>query len=285
MKSIISYPDRGSWGRREWRGNCSGYLIKDIILQFKPSYFVDVCEGSGTSGDVCREMGIEYTGLDLNQGFDFTFDYVLSNIKRPADIVFSHPPYSDMIKYSDNIRDTSRCFSIEEFLEKSQMMLLNQREATRENGFYMTLIGDQKANGVCRSYQADFIGMMPKKELVNICIKTQHNCMSDSVNYSGSFIPIVHEYLIIWKRKFESLWNICFDIADAYKSKIASTWRNSIRIVFSKFNGKATLSQIYEEIEKVAAHLIRNNTNWKAKIRQVLQRHFLSVERGVWSAI
>ena len=283
MKSLVSYPERGIWGKSNWRGNCSGYLIKDIILQFKPSYFVDICEGSGTSGDVCKEMGIEYTGLDLNSGFDFTFDYVLKRLKRPADIVFSHPPYHDMIKYSDNIRDTSRCFSVEEFLEKSQMMLLNQREATIENGFYMTLIGDQKTNGICRSYQADYISMMPRNELVNVCIKSQHNCMSDSVKYSGNFIPIIHEYLIIWKRKSEQLWNICFEIVDDYRKKIASTWRNSIRIVFSKLNGKATLSAIYKEIEQVAGHLIQNNPNWKAKIRQVLQKYFISIERGIWS--
>lgn len=106
MKSLVRYKERGSWGNANWRGNCSGYLIKDIIEQFKPKYFVDVCEGSGTSGDVCGEFGIKYTGLDLHKGFDFTFDYVLSHIERPADIVFSHPPYHNMIKYTDFVNDT-----------------------------------------------------------------------------------------------------------------------------------------------------------------------------------
>ena len=46
---------------------------------------------------------------------------------------------------------------------------------------------------------------------------------------------------------------------------------------------KADLNTIYNEIEKVAASLIANNPNYKAKIRQQLQKHYNNVERGVWS--
>lgn len=283
MRSIVSYKERGNWGKADWRGNCSGYLIKDICEQFIPKYFVDICEGSGTSGDVCRELGIEYTGLDLHRGFDFTFDYVLNRIKRPADIVFSHPPYHDMVKYADDSRDTSKCLSVEEFLEKSQMMLLNQREATEKGGHYMALIGDQKRNGFCRSYQADFISMMPKSELVNVVIKEQFNCSSDKVNYALKFIPIVHEYLLIWRKTSASLWNICFDTIGKAKRIIVSTWRNAIRISLSKLNGKASLQDIYREVEIVATELISNNHNWKAKVRQILQKHYMNIERGIWA--
>ena len=46
MNSVISYPDRGQYGRNDYRGNCSGYVIKDLIKQFypgsKPKKFVEV---------------------------------------------------------------------------------------------------------------------------------------------------------------------------------------------------------------------------------------------------
>jgi len=48
-------------------------------------------------------------------------------------------------------------------------------------------------------------------------------------------------------------------------------------------NNKATLSEIYKEIEKIAKHLIEKKSYWKEKIRQKLQHHFISVERGVWA--
>lgn len=31
MKSVMSFPDRGHWGKSSWRGNTSGYVIKEMI--------------------------------------------------------------------------------------------------------------------------------------------------------------------------------------------------------------------------------------------------------------
>ena len=293
MKSVMSFPERGNYGDSKGRGNTSGYIIKELIQHFNPRLFVDACEGSGTSKDVCKEMGIEYVGLDLYKGQDFTKDSILTQLPRPADICFTHPPYHDMIAYSGSVYgkeiltgDTSHCRNVEEFISKSQVMLMNQREATKEGGIYCTLIGDQRGGslgkGNFRSYQADFISMMPKEELLSVAIKLQHNCMSDTRVYSGSFIPIMHEYLLIWKKKAKSLFAISFDIASELQSRVATTWRNAIRIVMMKLQ-KADLNTIYNEIEKVAASLIANNPNYKAKIRQTLQKHYNNVERGVWS--
>lgn len=289
MQSVMSFPNRGPWGKSSWRGNTSGYVIKELIEHFHPRLFVDVCEGSGTSGDVCREMGIDYVGLDLHKGNDFTRDYVLSQIGRPADICFSHPPYHSVVTYSGNVwgaanpNDTSRCMSPEEFIEKSQVMLMNQREATREGGVYATLIGDQRGKGVgFRSYQSDFIQMMPKSELLSVTIKLQHNCLSDNRRYNGNFIPIQHEYLLLWEKSAKSLFQVAWDSAVDVKRQVAATWRSAIRIALMRLGGMAKLADIYREVEAVAGALIAHNQHWKAKIRQTLQRHYESVERGVW---
>ena len=292
MKSVMSFPNRGPWGKSSWRGNTSGHVIKEMIEHFNPKLFVDACEGSGTSGDVCRDMGIDYVGLDLYKGQDFTKDDILTQLPRPADICFTHPPYNDMITYSGDVYegirdgDTSRCISPEEFIAKSQVMLMNQREATREGGIYTTLIGDHRGGtlgrGNFRSYQADFIQMMPRDELLSVTIKLQHNCLSDTRQYSGNFVPIMHEYLLLWKKSAKSLFAVSFDIASEMTKRVATTWRNAIRMVMMKLK-EAKLQDIYSEVEKVAGSLIANNPNYKAKIRQTLQKHFRNVERGVWA--
>lgn len=294
MKSVMSFQNRGNWGDNTWRGNTSGYVIKEMIEHFKPKLFVDACEGSGTSGDVCKDMGIEYVGLDLYKGNDFTKDYILNQLPRPADICFTHPPYHSMIEYSGSVYgnqvidgDTSHCVDPEEFISKSQVMLMNQREATRKDGIYATLIGDHRGGtlgkGNFRSYQADFINMMPKDELLSVTIKLQHNCLSDNRQYSGNFIPIMHEYLILWKKKQSSMFAVSLDIATEHTKRVATTWRNAIRIVMMKL-GEAKLSDIYKEVENAASNLIANNPNYKAKIRQQLQKHCTNVKRGVWAA-
>lgn len=289
MKSVLSFPQRGHWGKSNWRGNTSGYIIKEMIEHFKPSLFVDACEGSGTSGDVCREMGIAYVGLDLYKGNDFTKDSIIQHLSRPADICFTHPPYHNMVVYSGEVYgteailgDTSRCATPEEFIARSQTMLLNQREATKEGGIYATLIGDHRKNGEFRSYQSDFIQMMPKSELLSVAIKLQHNCLSDARQYNGNFIPIVHEYLLLWKKTSRSLFAVSMDIASELQKRVATTWRNVIRMVLMKLK-EATLSDIYAEVERVAGDMIAKNSHWQAKVRQQLQRHFSNVQRGVWA--
>jgi len=293
MTSIMSFPERGNYGNNKWRGNTSGFVIKEIIEHFKPKLFVDVCEGSGTSRDVCKELKIDYVGLDLYKGQDFTKDYILTQLPRQADVCFSHFPYHDMIKYSGEVYgdiplngDTSRCDTPEEFIAKSQVALMNQREATKSGGIYATLIGDQRGGslgkGNFRSYQSDFIQMMPKEELLSVTIKLQHNCLSDNRQYFGSFIPIMHEYLLLWKKSEKSIFAISFDIAKDIQKQVATTWRNAIRIIMMKL-GKAPLDVIYQEVEKVASNLVANNPNWKAKIRQQLQKHHTNVGRGVWA--
>lgn len=289
MKSVISYPNRGPYGKSDWRGNMSGYVVKDLIEHFRPKLFVDACEGSGTSGDVCREMGIEYIGLDLYKGNDFTKDSIITQLPRPADICFSHFPYWDMIKYSGKVYgnkplegDTSYCLTAEEFIAKSQVALMNQREATKEGGVYATLIGDHRKRGEFRSYQSDFIEMMPKKELVSVTIKLQHNCMSNEQQYSGDSILIHHEYLLLWKKTSRSLFAVSMDIASELQKRVATTWQNVIRIVLMKLK-EASLADIYAEVEKVAGEMIARNANWQAKVRQQLQLHFTNVQRGVWA--
>lgn len=292
MNSIISYPERGHWGQSSWRGNCSGHIQKELIEHFKPRRFVDICEGSGTSRDVCRELGIEYHGFDLHTGTDFTTDYILRKLGVPADMVFSHPPYGQMIDYtrvgqftdpSLKSRDTSACSSIEEFLEKSRIMLLNQREATRETGHYVSLIGDLRSNGTFRSFQSDFINMMPKSELISVVIKEQHNMVSNNRQYKGSFVPIMHEYLLIWKRSAATLVQITIEGLREIKSTVSRTWRTMIRIALMRLGGKAKLDDIYREVEKVAEARLSTNPTWRATVRRTLQQHYEAVQRGVWA--
>ncbi len=292
MNSILTFPERGPWGDSRYRGNCSGHIQKELINHFQPKLFVDVCEGSGTSRDVCRELGVEYVGLDLHRGFDFTNDYVLRELPRPADLVFSHPPYEQMIDYREvgkwenpalKQRDLSACDE-DAFLELSRVMLLNQREATRKGGHYATLIGDLRSKGRFRSFQADYIQIMPRDELVGVVIKAQHNCVSDRRTYGGRFIPIQHEYLLVWEKKAASLFQVAMEKAVELKRQGDMNWRSLLHMILVRLGGQAGMQDIYREVEREAPEYVRNRPNWMAKVRQQLQFHFESVTKGVWQS-
>lgn len=213
--SVISHPSRGKWGQSSWRGNCSGYVYQDIFQQLQPQTFCDPMVGSGTSVEVAQEMGIEAFGLDLHSGFNILRHSILDATGKPVDLCLSHPPYHDMIVYSGNVYpgehpdDLSRCADPEEFMDKLQQALLNQREAVRHGGYYGTIIGDLRRNGQYWSFQADAIARMPGSELKAVLIKAQHNVQSASRQYAGMRLPRVsHEYILRGSGLIE-VWRSC----------------------------------------------------------------------------
>ena len=89
-------------------------------------------------------------------------------------------------------------------------------------------------------------------------------------------------YLLLWKKTSRSLFAVSMDIASELQKRVATTWRNVIRMVLMKLK-EASLADIYAEVEKVAGDMIARNQHWQAKIRQQLQLHFTNVQRGVWA--
>jgi hypothetical protein len=284
MQSIVSYPDRGPWGQSSWRGNTSGHLLVDLFGHFRPGHVVDPAEGSGTTRDVCRDMRISYEGFDLHSGFNLLTDSLAQACSTTPDMVFFHPPYGDMITYSGNVwgepteGDLSRCRDAAEFVDKLQLALINIYDALNRDGHYAVLIGDHRKNGEFRSYQADVIAM-GIGSLQNVVIKAQHNCVSDRRSYTGRFIPIRHEYLLVF-RKDTGLFAIGPAASERLSKAFYGTWRNLVEFALRKLGGKASLSALYEFVGVPDGH---SNQHVQAKVRQVLQRHFSRVERGVYA--
>ncbi len=293
--SIMSFPDRGPWGSSKWRGNCSGHVLRELFTSLKPKLFVDTMVGSGTSVEVAQEMGIEAVGLDLHSGFDALTMSIAERVGRPADLVFSHPPYGGMVVYSGEIwgkahpNDLSRCTNDEDFHEKLQAVLLNQREATAPGGHYATLIGDWRRRGRYSSYQAEAIARMPRDELAAVIIKTQHNEMSSFRSYGRMKLPMIaHEYLVVWSRPraITSTLMTLSNMAREQAQRVRSTWKAIVRTVLVGLGGKAQLKDIYDAIARNApAEKLASNTTWQAKVRQCLQLSpdFKWLERGVWA--
>ena len=292
--SILSFPDRGPWGNARYRGNCSGYVYQDLFQRLQPRDFVDPMVGSGTSVEVAKEMGIEAYGLDLHHGFNAIRDSILLAVGKPADLCVSHPPYGGMIVYSGKVwgsqphpDDLSRCESDEEFHEKMQRVLLNQREATVPGGVYGTIIGDWRRHGQYTSYQAEMIARMPRDELAAVMIKEQHNCQSDSQSYGAMKFPfILHEYILLWQKKAVPVLVMLSSLARQQYVRLSGTWKNIVKTVLAQLGGQADLPRLYEAVAQAAPEKLVQSNTWRDKIRQTLNQNpamFKPIERGVWA--
>lgn len=287
--SIISYPNRGPWGQPAYRGNCSGYVQKFLIENFKPSYFVDPAEGGGTSRDVCRQLGIRYTGLDLKDGFNLLRNSLKEKLQGQPDFIFFHPPYGEMISYSGNLwgaphpDDLSRCGNGEGFLNRLEISLMNIYEPLKVGGYYSVLIGDMRKNGEYFSWQAEIIQMGIGK-LKNLIIKQQHNCFSNGVQYSGSFIPIMHEFLLIFskERQIISFGQMLLEKDERIARRLAGTWKQIVYQALSDLGGKATIEETLNMVMKRIDP--QGNQHVAAKIRQTLQNPlFFRVAQGQYA--
>jgi len=203
MTSVVSYLDRGPFGDHRYPGNCSGRLIKNLILRYRAKRVGDPMQGSGTSRDVVdglnkyKKTGISYWGGDLREGFDLTKQYLPGKF----DFVWIHPPYWNIIRYSNNNpNDLSNCESYDTFRNLLMVCLKRCYEALEVGGRLAVLIGDVRRSGKYTPIVKDVLNL-PFGEIRSVIIKVQHNCSSDRKRYGKmEDVPIKHEYCVIFKK-------------------------------------------------------------------------------------
>ena len=204
--SVVSYPNRGPWGDPKYRGNCSGWLAKDLILRFKVQSVFDPAEGGGTIRDVVQginkflQKDIRYEGRDLRQGWDMLTGQLPED---QFDMVWFHPPYWDIIPYSNDPKDLSNCRTLEEFENRLNRSVERLVGALIPGGIMAILIGDKRRNGVYYPLIRTLLMSQKIGELKAIIIKIQHHCQSDQRRYPGGnrfMIPIKHEYCLIYQK-------------------------------------------------------------------------------------
>ena len=298
MQSIVSYPDRGQYGRNSYRGNCSGLLIKDIIDQYKLAALSDFMVGSGTTEDVVRENGLRGDFADLNRGYDM----MSMDIPNRAENIFWHPPYHDMIVYSGqqyNIKaveqatglsadtiladDLSRCATWQEFVKKMNYCMMKQFTALEKGGRMFVLMGDMKRRGKLYSMLCD---ILKPGTLEQVVIKAQHNCWSDRQSYSNNnFVPIIHEYLMVVRKDTNLMVPVSWGSSKEYDTRTFGdqSWRDLVYSVIQENGGQISLQELYDALKDSAK--AQRNQHWQEKIRQTVQniKRFVRTERGTYA--
>ena len=299
--TVLSFPDRGPWGNNRYRGNCSGWIQASLIWKYQVKKLAELFAGGGTGSDVARDMGIQYVGADLNPNpvradilvCDAVTDEVPDEF-RDADMVFMHPPYSELIKipyagsmYKDPTGELSKSdlgqMPWDKFKKMLNGIVMKYYSAMAPGAKMSILMGNVRRNGHYYSMMKDIV--VPG-ELVQTLVKIQHNCVSGGRTYANrNFYPTDHEDILVVKKPEGYLIVFKTPIAkqlDIRDSKSA-TWKDVVQTVLRQLGAQATLAQIYAAIE--GHEKCKENINWQAKVRQTLQMgNFHHVSEGVWAA-
>lgn len=185
LTSFMAFPERAEGGNNQWRGNCSPQVVAKLI-QFvkkcrqyekkKDFLFLDPMSGSGTSQDVAEKLHISSVLYDLNphppKGIG-NWNALKDEVMHSADLIFFHPPYHDIIRYSGNMwgrpheDDLSRCENYEDYIEKLNYVIKKLYFSLRHNGYLAILVGDIRQKGIFHSIAADMLHY-PQRRLSKI---------------------------------------------------------------------------------------------------------------------
>ena len=123
------------------------------------------------------------------------------------DLICTHPPYADIIQYSEDIPEDLSLLKVKDFLEEMKNVAAESYRVLKKDKFCAVLMGDtrQKGHMIPMSFEVMRIFEDAGFKLKELIIKEQHNCKAtgywktNSVKYN--FLLIAHEYLFVFIKK------------------------------------------------------------------------------------
>ncbi len=232
MTSVWSFPNRGDWATHDakWRGNWSPYIPRNVILRYSKEHdlVLDQFAGGGTTLVEAKLLNRNIIGIDVNdaairrcyekvafshegadgevliqKGDARNLSMILDN---SIDLICTHPPYANIIQYSEDIpEDLSHC-AVDEFLHEMRTVAAECYRVLKKDKFCAILMGDTRKKGcvIPMSFEVMKIFESAGFKTKEIIIKEQHNCKAtgywktSSVKYN--FFLLAHEYLFIFKK-------------------------------------------------------------------------------------
>jgi len=228
--TIWSFPRRGDWATHnsKYRGNWSPYIPRNVILRYSEvgDCVLDQFLGSGTTLIEAILLNRRGIGIDINykaveiakynlgfarnncfepkivQGNAVKLDFIMDN---SIDLICTHPPYANIIKYSENIGDLSLC-DIDDFLEQMRKVADESFRVLKKNKYCSVLMGDtrKKKHVIPLGFKVMQVFLDAGFILKEIVIKEQHNCKATGFWHQKSidfnFLLIAHEYLFIFRK-------------------------------------------------------------------------------------
>jgi len=242
--TVWSFKQRGNWATHsgEYRGNWSPYIPRNVILKYsKPGELVlDYFCGAGTTPVECKLLGRKCIAFDINdkaielakKNVDFRIEsQQLTFIDRKSplkiyepelsvgdarglsslqdnsiDLICAHPPYANIIHYTDSKEADLSFFDIDDFLKEMSKVARESFRVLKPGRHCAILIGDtrRKKHVIPLGFKLINVYLDAGFKLRELIIKRQHNCKTTGFWYANSikynFLLLAHEYLPIFEK-------------------------------------------------------------------------------------
>lgn len=152
--------------------------------------------------------------VDVVEGDSATIDYpaLLANYgQKSVQLVIMHPPYFDIIKFSDHTSDLSNAASVEKFIEMMGTVVENAAQVLDKGRYLVVVIGDKYAKGdwIPLGFQTMSEVMKRGFALKSLVVKNFEATAGKRTQKElwryralvGGFYIFKHEYIFLFKKQ------------------------------------------------------------------------------------
>ena len=230
--TVWSFPQRGNWATHDgkYRGNWSPYIPRNIISRYscEGDVVLDQFVGGGTTLVEAKLLNRNCIGIDINpqaiersnQKIAFEFDSKSKiTIKKgnacnlfiadaSIDLICTHPPYANIIQYSEDIDGDISRLPIKGFLSEIYKVATESFRVLKNGKFCAILMGDTRIKGMVQPLAFETMRMFELAgfKLKEIIIKEQHNCKATvfwkTNSIKHNFLLLAHEYLFVFVKAY-----------------------------------------------------------------------------------
>ncbi len=235
--------DKTNGHSNDYHGNYIPQIAQQLYERFtkKGDVILDMFLGSGTSAIEALHMERRCIGVELKEEqvnivknkfsqkelvtdvnlicHDSTDEKVKDKIQARLDIMRTdkaqflilHPPYDDIIKFSDKKEDLSNCQNTEEFYNLFQKVAKNGYDLLEKGRFAALIIGDKYANGEIVPLSSECANKMREigfkmKAVIVKNMEGNERAKGKTANLwrfralNGGFYIFKHEYIYVFQK-------------------------------------------------------------------------------------
>jgi len=239
--SLWLIPERDKTGKHDgfYHGNFVPQIPHQLILRYtkKNEIVFDPFLGSGTTAYEAERLRRNFIGIDIQQklvdyvnkniepksNFSYlitgdsvkaeTFEkvkgFLKNHLKRNIQLAILHPPYSDIIKFSNLKDDLSNAKSLKEFLSGFSLVIQNTTSILEKGRYLAIVIGDKYTAGqwiplgFYAMNEAQKLGLKLKSIIIKNIEGNRAKINKQAIwryrALSSDYYIFKHEYILVFK--------------------------------------------------------------------------------------